>query len=112
MAQNSSSDVPNTAPKGCDMCGACCRTFPILVSIGDGQREPRIAQEACSVEPWNRNEEWEYKLHPLPFTRGCLFLDEGNRCSIYDTRPRVCRVVEPGGEQCVEARARVGLAPL
>lgn len=112
MTQNGSLPEDDSLRTPCDMCGACCQTFPVLVSIGDARREPRIAQEACAVEPWHRSEEWEYKLHPLPFSRGCLYLNENNRCSIYETRPDVCRVVEAGGEQCAEARARLGLAPL
>lgn len=94
------------------MCGACCRTFPVLVSIGDSRREPRIEAEACPIEPWNRTSEWEFRLHPLPFSRGCLFLDENDSCSVYKTRPDVCRIFDAGSEQCSEARGRVGLPPL
>jgi Fe-S-cluster containining protein len=94
------------------MCGACCRTFPVLVSIGDSRREPRIEAEACPIEPWNRTSEWEFKLHPLPFSRGCLFLDENDSCSVYETRPDVCRIFDAGSKQCSEARGRVGLPPL
>lgn len=96
----------------CDCCGACCRTFPILVSIGDAQREPRILQEAPRLEPWNRTSEWEFKLHPLPFSRGCLYLGEDDRCTVYETRPSVCRMFQAGSAECAEARARVGLPPL
>ena len=86
--------------------------FLLLVSIGEGQREPRIAREAPHVEPWNRSDEWEYKLHPLPFSRGCLFLSEDDTCSIYETWPEVCRHFKVGSAMCIEARARVGLKPL
>ena len=96
----------------CDMCGACCRTFPVLVSIGDALREPRIRAEAVQVEEWQRNAEWENRLHPLPFLRGCAFLADDNRCSVYETRPAVCRRFEAGTSECSEARARVGLPPL
>jgi Fe-S-cluster containining protein len=40
------------------------------------------------------------------------------RCSIYESRPSVCRQYEPAwqpgsaGDRCNEARARLGLAPL
>ena len=96
----------------CDLCGACCRTFPVLVSIRDGSREPRIAEEAPRLEPWNRSAEWEFKLHPLPFSRGCLFLGDDDRCSVYESRPSVCRAFAAGSEGCTEARARIGLPPL
>lgn len=96
----------------CDCCGACCRTFPILVSIGDSNREPRIKQEAMLIPEWQRTEEWEYKLHPLPFLTSCPFLKEGNQCSVYDTRPDPCRRFAAGSVECAEARARVGMRPL
>ena len=94
------------------MCGACCQTYPVLVSIGDGEREPRIASEALQIAPWNRSDEWEYQLHPLPFSRGCLFLADDNRCGVYATRPSVCRRFAAGSAECQEARARIGLEPL
>jgi len=96
----------------CDMCGACCRTFPVLVSIGDAKREPRIRDEGMQLREWERRDEWEYRLHPLPFRRGCAFLAQDNSCSVYETRPSVCRRFEAGSPECHEARERVGLAPL
>ena len=33
-------------------------------------------------------------------------------CDRYDSRPNTCRDFEVGGENCKEARIRVGLAPL
>lgn len=96
----------------CDCCGACCRTFPILVSIGDARREPRIVEEAMELPEWQQNEEWNFKLHPLPFLSGCPFLQPDNRCGVYETRPSPCRRFSAGSSECVEARRRVGLAPL
>lgn len=99
-------------PYECDLCGACCKTFPVFVSSEDAQREPRIAQEGCEIVPWHRNPSWAYQLHPLPFHAGCCFLGVDNCCTIYETRPDVCRRFSAGTEQCQEARARVGLPPL
>jgi Fe-S-cluster containining protein len=96
----------------CDCCGACCRTFPIVVSIGDAQREPRIEREARKLPEWQRSEDWEYQLHPLPFLNACPFLGLDNRCSVYSTRPEPCRRFRAGSSDCNEARARVGLRPL
>jgi Fe-S-cluster containining protein len=96
----------------CDLCGACCQTFPVLVSIGDAALEPRIQDEALRLKPWQRKEEWEYQLHPLPFNEGCCFLATEKLCSIYETRPAVCRKFAAGTPECSEARARVGLSPL
>lgn len=96
----------------CDRCGACCRTFPVLVSIGDAQREPRIIQEGMRIRDWDRNEEWEFRLHPLPFHRGCAFLGSDDHCLVYETRPSVCRRFAAGSDGCAEARAREGLPAL
>ena len=102
--------VPQEIP--CDRCGACCQTFPVLVSIGDAERQPRIREEALQVKPWQRTDEWEFQLHPLPFQRGCIFLGEDNLCSTYESRPAVCRRFAAGSPECLEARSRIGLQPL
>lgn len=96
----------------CDACGACCRTFPIRVSKEDGEREPLIAAHALVVPPWERSDEHYYQLHPLAFCSGCLFLGEDNLCSVYETRPQVCRRFAAGSAQCQEARVRRGLTRL
>ena len=61
---------------------------------------------------WQQNDEWMFKLHPLPFLQGCPFLQDDNRCSVYATRPSPCRRFVAGSSECQEARARVGLEPL
>jgi Fe-S-cluster containining protein len=109
--QQYTQNSPDTE-RACDMCGACCQTFPVLVSIGDGEREPRIAHEALRVSAWQRSDDWEYQLHPLPFSRGCLFLGDDDRCTVYQSRPSVCRRFAAGSPECQEARARLGIAPL
>ena len=96
----------------CDGCGACCRTFPIFASIADADREPRIAEEGHSLPPHLASDRWRYQLFPLLFHETCCFLDAGSRCTIYPTRPEVCREFAAGGDQCQAARARVGLPPL
>ncbi len=96
----------------CDGCGACCRTFPIFASETDAQREPRIAVEGRQLSGWLATEQWTYQLFPLPFHETCCFLDGDNRCTIYATRPDVCRRFEPGSDQCQEARRECGLPVL
>ncbi len=95
----------------CDLCGACCKTYPVLVSIGDAVREPRIESEALRLQEWRRTEEWEYQLHPLPFLESCPFLKTNNTCGVYNTRPDPCRRFQAGTPECDEARLRVGLPP-
>lgn len=96
----------------CDRCGACCKTFPILVSIGDATRQPAIVERSRRLPEWQRTEEWEYQLYPLPFLDACPFLNSHSCCSVYDTRPEPCRRFEAGSQDCAEARQRIGLTPL
>ena len=42
----------------------------------------------------------------------CKFLRGNNTCAIYTTRPNVCVALEPGSDQCHEARGAEGLPPL
>lgn len=96
----------------CDGCGACCKSFPIFASAADACREPRIGAEAGLLPVSQRTQEWVHRLFPLPFLEACCFLDPDNRCTIYATRPDVCRRFTAGEPQCQEARARQGLAAL
>jgi uncharacterized protein len=99
-------------PFDCDGCDACCRTFPIFVSGSDAAGEPRIAAEGRLLPAHLATDRWAYQLFPLPFHDACCFLDGGSRCTIYPTRPDVCRAFPAGGDQCQAARARIGLPPL
>lgn len=96
----------------CDSCGACCRTWRVLVSDEDAAREPRIAREGRELAAHVATPLWRFELFPLPFYEACCFLGSDDRCDIYETRPRVCRAFEAGGERCQAARAEQGLAPL
>lgn len=96
----------------CDGCGACCKTFPIYVAETDARREPRIRDEGRKLPLWLATPDWTYQLFPLPFHETCCFLDGDNRCTIYPTRPELCRGFEAGSEQCQEARRRCGLTTL
>ncbi len=96
----------------CDLCGGCCRTFPIFASESDARREPRIAVEGKELAEHLRTSDWKLQLFPLPFHETCCFLGADNRCDIYDTRPEVCRCFEAGSEQCQEAQRRLGLPAL
>jgi Fe-S-cluster containining protein len=96
----------------CDGCGACCRTWPVLVGEEDAQREVRITIEGRMLPEHLGSPYWRYQLFPMPFHEGCCFLDGERRCTIYATRPRVCREFVVGGERCQEARRLAGLPPL
>jgi Fe-S-cluster containining protein len=96
----------------CDGCGACCCTFPIFAAESDALREPRIRNEGRRLPLWLATPQWDYQLFPLPFHESCCFLDGENRCTIYATRPNVCRRFEAGSAQCQEARKLRGLPVL
>jgi uncharacterized protein len=96
----------------CDLCGACCCTFPVYVSAADAERESRIKAEGKELAEHLESPDWKFQLFPLPFRDACVFLDHGNRCGVYETRPEVCRRFEAGSDQCQEARQRSGLLPL
>ncbi|HEX3152119.1 MAG TPA: YkgJ family cysteine cluster protein [Gemmataceae bacterium] len=96
----------------CDGCGACCRTYPIFAAQADADREPRIAAEGRLLPDHLASPGWRYQLFPLHFHETCCFLDTDARCTIYSTRPTVCREFRAGGEQCQTARTRCGLPPL
>jgi Fe-S-cluster containining protein len=96
----------------CDGCGACCAYYTIFASRQDAAREPRIAAETLELGGWLETAKWAYKLHPLPFHESCCFLDAGKRCTIYETRPDVCREFAAGAQPCQDARVAKGLPPL
>jgi len=91
----------------CNGCGACCRKYPLFASRADAEREPRIKREAFELPPAAQSERYAYELHCLPDIERCIFLGEDNRCTIYETRPDVCRRFVPSAEACGMARARV-----
>ena len=86
--------------------------YLIFASITDAEREPRITSEAQKLAPWLETPRWAYRLHPLPFHESCCFLDHDARCTIYETRPEVCREFAAGDQPCQQARAMRNLPPL
>jgi len=96
----------------CDGCGACCRAYPIFAAASDAKREPRIAAEGRTLPDHLKTDRWAFQLYPLPFHEACCFLDSSARCTIYSTRPDVCRSFAAGSDQCQAARGRIGLTSL
>ena len=92
----------------CTNCGACCRCFPIFAGAADADEEPRIKAEARKIEAHLASADKAYQLFPLPFLEQCAFLRPDRLCSIYATRPQVCRRFSAGSPQCIEARQRTG----
>jgi Fe-S-cluster containining protein len=96
----------------CDGCGACCGAFHIFASKTDADREPRIGAHSRPLPASQAQPGWSRQLFPLPFLKTCSFLDEAKRCTIYATRPDVCRDFAAGAHQCQLARAGANLPPL
>ena len=103
----------------CDKCGACCKGSLIVeVEDLDVVREPRL----IDADPHYHGKSVEQVLVQFQTDIGraviiacgkpCSFLGEDNHCSIYPTRPNCCVGLQAGDEQCQEARADHGLAPL
>lgn len=110
--------LPNPAPActrfepalelDCQSCGACCReayhavdvsardpvnqSHPELVLIRDTHRKLRREGERCAALLGGKTPTTDFA------------------CAIYADRPRTCREFTRGGENCLEARRRVGLS--
>lgn len=108
----------------CDGCGACCRWPIIEITELDVIREPKLRDvcKPCPVPPGAKFEDDEGESYEpvlpewacgavLACSGVCPMLD-GNRCSIYPSRPNVCVAFRAGSEQCQEARATEGLPAL
>lgn len=91
----------------CNICGACCRMYPLFASKADAAREPRIRLEAVELPESVQSEFRAYELHRLPLIESCIFIGDDNRCTIYATRPDICRGFVPSVEACDRARARL-----
>jgi hypothetical protein len=74
----------------CD-CGACCQRLIIEASFRDAEREPRIASECSPLRDFE--DVIGYSLNDKSNEYACHFFDrETLKCTIYETRPLVCRV--------------------
>ena len=104
----------------CDQCGACCNGHLIVEAYDlDVLREPHLA--AADIGERTRGMTYETLMADLEQEGRCLviaageeckFLRGDNTCAIYPTRPNVCVALEPGSDQCQEAREAEGLPTL
>jgi Fe-S-cluster containining protein len=87
---------------GC-RCAECCRSLIVEAGIEDAEREPLIRVRGSAIYApaelaVSENEELEGYLLNGP-NGACVFLDqESNLCTIYATRPLVCRHFDCDGE--------------
>lgn len=87
-------------------CGRCCEELLIETSLRDAEREPRIEAECSPIisDFTGVRETIGYLLNDPTKHHTCHFLDAPTKlCTIYDTRPLVCRVFDC---RSVNARGR------
>ena len=72
-------------------CGHCGERLMIAASFRDAEREPRIKEECKTLR--ELDEPIGYYLTDLANNYACHFFDrETRRCTIYETRPAICRI--------------------
>lgn len=88
----------------CDSCrGECCQTLVLPLSASaDIDVDWMLTRGTLTQGPGNVML-WRIRSR-------CQHLTRAGRCAIYATRPETCRRYPPGGEACMQARARKGLA--
>ena len=73
-------------------CGNCCERLILESSLRDAEREPRIAAECSPLRGMN-DEPVGHSLNDRSNGFACHFFDRERRlCTIYETRPLMCRV--------------------
>ena len=82
----------------CLRCSACCQVFGIY-ELCEGDNVP--AYLTAETELGYRR----MKTHGFH----CCCLDD-HTCTIYEDRPAVCRLFQPGSELCKMARAQQSIA--
>ncbi len=91
-------------------CGECCRRLIIEVTVEDARREPKIKEfgsPTYTPAELTKSGKRELEGYLLNGKGGpCTFLDqERNLCTIYPTRPLICRLFDcdrDGREQLIE----------
>jgi Fe-S-cluster containining protein len=89
----------------CLACGACCREVYDTVEVGD--EDPFVLLHPELVQ----DHHGRLNLRREGNRCACLIPGPGTwTCRVYDERPQTCRDFEQGGENCLEARRRLGLS--
>jgi len=88
----------------CRRCGSCCRSLIVEAYARDLRREPRLLGKSLGpFRPDPSDKDWRRVLKCLILAgpgKACGFLTADDLCSIYATRPDVCRRFEPSTENC------------
>jgi len=72
------------------------------VTPEDAEREPRIKERGTCLDGHGElpPDEIMWGLNDIDHGGDCVFLAGGNRCTIYDTRPDMCRAFGPHCASC------------
>ena len=121
------SEPAQTLELDCRSCGACCMPVPdpevkgppvysLMDSWAEACRLPAEVQPFVVEIPPDETigfTTWGFALVQLgELPLACSKLEGGLgdcSCSIYESRPAVCREYEPGGWMCLESRREHGL---
>jgi Fe-S-cluster containining protein len=97
-------------------CGDCCRYLILEALVEDAVVEPRIAEkggpiyQAPELTASGQRELIGYLLNDPANGNACAFLDRStNRCTIYDSRPLMCRLFDCGPDR--EELVQLGVLP-
>ena len=102
----------------CDKCGECCKGSLIVEADElDVMREPRLidadrSHAGRTVLQVLQGIQDNMQCVIVACGSPCMFLGTDNACTIYPTRPNACVGMQPGDEQCQQARIDNGLPPL
>lgn len=88
-------------------CGECCRRLILEASLEDAIIEPKIKERCSPIR--DVVEQIGYLLNAKDGP--CVFLDRTtNLCTIYDTRPLMCRLFDCDGQDR-EKMVELGILP-
>ncbi len=102
--------VKLTEPQ-CNRCGTCCKTLYIFVTPEDLAREPKLRAAVTRLKnvPKDQATFGEYSnkyLLAAGWAIPCPMLGSDNLCTIYETRPTICRQWTAKNSECDRLRKK------
>jgi Fe-S-cluster containining protein len=93
----------------CNRCGMCCSMYEIALTEHDLDREPELNAVSRPIQKFERegyciNDKYNRIVNTIGSSRRCPFYKDGFGCSIYKSRPEICRDYIPTLSNCLKAR--------
>ena len=93
----------------CQRCGKCCSAYIVLLTQEDLDREPKLFTVSSNIKLSGqeiRNPDGKYcrETNTTEGNRTCPLYKEDVGCTIYDTRPDVCRNYRASFYNCLHGR--------